>query len=149
MPYFLHCLCQKKFESLSVVDKVSIFVSLHPGLTNHTESEVAHTPVAVPTTAFQLGHGSSKFPKADKISTMKREGKTGRVTSRVIFIQTSGIPAAFCLVSGSSTIIFLAVQTCTCAIAGSILRLTAVQDQGVGCSEYTGRIHGAAGSASG
>lgn len=42
------------------------------------DSEVAHTPVAVPIKEFQLGHGSAKFQKPDKIAAMKREGKAGR-----------------------------------------------------------------------
>ena len=45
---------------------------------NASEPEVAHTPLAVPITDFQLGHGTAKFQKADKIAAMKREGKSGR-----------------------------------------------------------------------
>ena len=45
------------------------------------DSEVAHTPVAVPIKEFQLGHGSAKFQKPDKIAAMKREGKAGRATA--------------------------------------------------------------------
>lgn len=32
----------------------------------------------MPVTDFQLGHGTAKFQKADKIAAMKREGKSGR-----------------------------------------------------------------------
>jgi hypothetical protein len=42
------------------------------------QSEVAHTPLAVPIKDFQLGHGSAKFQKAEKIAAMKREGKSGQ-----------------------------------------------------------------------
>lgn len=54
------------------------YLSTLPKNCNASEPEVAHTPLAVPITDFQLGHGTAKFQKADKIAAMKREGKSGR-----------------------------------------------------------------------
>lgn len=57
-------------------DRVEWFNSLgNPGVVN--ESEVAHMDVEIECTECILGHGASKFVKADKVAKLQREQNKG------------------------------------------------------------------------